>query len=200
MKPEIDPLIIKHAAIRARLLVTSAGFPLDTVDDLEQELMMDCLRRETKYDCSRGDWEGFVRAIMRNHSTVLIARRLRRIKHEVLAEDIFDQLPDREGSSIENFAHIDPTRGLDLSIDIQRVLNGLPSHLQELAWLLADSSIKQICESTGRSRSWVYQMIHQLRDAFAASGLRRSCMVEQLYECNHRCPAKDRTNFAAAWA
>ena len=179
MKPEIDPLIIKHAAIRARLLVTTARFPVDMVDDLQQELMMDCLRRETKYDSSRGHWEGFVRAIMRNHSTVLIARRSRRIKHEVLADDHFDQSLDGKALSAEFAMHHDPTRTLDLSLDIQRVLKGLPLHLQVLAWLLSNSSIKQICDSTGRSRSWVYQMIHQLRDAFAASGLRSTNSVVQ---------------------
>jgi hypothetical protein len=65
--------------------------------------------------------------------------------------------------------------GLQMSIDVQRVLNGLPPQLQNLALLLSELPMLEAGAKTGKSRSRVYQMTRQLRDAFARAGLRPRC-------------------------
>ena len=165
------PYIPEHASLRARLLVATAGFPISMIDDARQDLVIDCLRRAPKFDNTRGDWEGFVRGVMRNHTTVLIARRSRRIQYEVLAGDLRAHDSDDPGYVFDLELMYDPTRDLQLAIDTQRVLRQLPVHLQDLASMLVDTPINQICTATKRSRSWVYQMIRQLRGAFNEFGL-----------------------------
>jgi len=174
----VDPYILQQASCRASLLVSTAGFRPDDWEDLRQELVLDCLRRSPKFDPSRGDWQGFIRGVVRNHATVLATRRHRSVQQEVLAEDLShgevetaDDPPDplRGGHKHEIEA------GLQMSIDVQRVLNGLPPQLQNLALLLSELPMLEAGAKTGKSRSRVYQMTRQLRDAFARAGLRPLC-------------------------
>jgi hypothetical protein len=62
-----------------------------------------------------------------------------------------------------------------MNLDIERVLKGLPSQLQRLALLLSELPVLEVCAKTGKSRSRVYQMTRQLRDAFARAGFRPRC-------------------------
>jgi RNA polymerase sigma-70 factor (ECF subfamily) len=174
----VDPYILQQASCRASLLVATAGFRSDDWEDLRQEMVLDCLRRSPKFDPSRGNWQGFVRGVVRNHATVLATRRHRSVQREVLAED----LPHREVDTADDPVNPLGTgckheieAGLQMSIDVQRVLNGLPPQLQNLALLLSELPMLEAGAETGKSRSRVYQMTRQLRDAFARAGLRPLC-------------------------
>jgi hypothetical protein len=100
------------------------------------------------------------------------------VQREVLAED----LPHREVEMADDPVNPLGTgcrheieAGLQMSIDVQRVLNGLPPQLQNLALLLSELPMLEAGAKTGKSRSRVYQMTRQLRDAFARAGLRPLC-------------------------
>jgi RNA polymerase sigma-70 factor (ECF subfamily) len=175
VSPDHASFAIRQASIRASLLVATAGFRSDDWEDLRQEMILDCLRRSPKFDPSRGDWQGFVRGVIRNHATVLVTRRHRSLQREVLAEDLSYKEPrtadDRADHLGAGHKHeIEP--GLQMSIDVQRVLSGLPPQLQNLARLLSESPMLEAGAKTGKSRSRVYQMTRQLRDAFVRAGFR----------------------------
>jgi RNA polymerase sigma-70 factor (ECF subfamily) len=170
-----DPYIVEQASCQASLLVGTAGFRSDDWDDLRQEMVLDCLRRSPKFDPARGAWRGFVRGVMRNHATVLVTRRHRAAQREVLAADLccdelraesdpIDRLDGARKQEIEAELH--------LNIDVERVLQTLPSPLQRLALLLSELPVLEVCARTGKSRSRVYQMTRQLRDAFVRAGFR----------------------------
>jgi len=172
MNATAESYIIGQASLRARLLCATAGFRPDEIDDARQELLLDYLRRLPKFDSGRGDWDGFVRGVMRNQTAVLVARRHRRVRHEVLAGDLGDS--ESEGPDGEVFGdgcRRDEWAGLDASIDVRRVVRRLPGHLQTLAYLLTESSISEIILATGRSRSTIYKLRRQLREAFVRAGL-----------------------------
>jgi RNA polymerase sigma-70 factor (ECF subfamily) len=164
-----DPYILQQASIQASLMVATAGFRQHDFEDLRQEMVLDCLRRSPKFDPSRGDWRGFVRGVVRNHATVLVTRMHRSVRREVLAEDLESDVPgDGLGASHQH----EIEAGLQMSLDVERVLSGLPPQLQNLALLLTDLPMLEAGEKTGKSRSRVYQMTRQLREAFARAGLR----------------------------
>ncbi|HLN02062.1 MAG TPA: hypothetical protein VK335_22420 [Bryobacteraceae bacterium] len=172
-----DPYILQQASCRASLLVTTAGFRSDDWEDLRQEMVLDCLRRSPKFDPSRGDWQGFVRGVVRNHATVLVTRRHRRVQREVLAEDLSRQEPGTANDPADPLGagHKHEIEAeLQMSIDVQRVLNGLPPQLQNLALLLSELPMLEAGAKTGKSRSRVYQMTRQLRDAFIRAGFQPS--------------------------
>jgi DNA-directed RNA polymerase specialized sigma24 family protein len=171
MNSTLDAYAIEHASLRARRLYAMVGFQPYEIEDVRQELLLDCLRRSSKFDPTRGEWDGFVRGVMRNHATVLIARRSRIVRHEVLADDLREPESGNSNDVLEIVSRCDPTSALHLSLDVQRVLRRLPVSLQGLAALLSDTPIHEICVMTGKSRSRIYQMIRQLRDAFVQAGL-----------------------------
>jgi RNA polymerase sigma-70 factor (ECF subfamily) len=170
MNATIEPYAIEHASFRARLLILTAGFPTETVEDVRQDLLLDYLRRLPKYDGTRGDHRGFVRGVMRNHTTVLIARRSRRVRHEVLSDDLLKS-DSANSTDLLDMGGDDPTVALHLSMDVERVLRQLPYHLQNLAALVSYMPIAEICDTLGKSRSRIYQMIRELRNVFSGAGL-----------------------------
>jgi RNA polymerase sigma-70 factor (ECF subfamily) len=177
MRP-FDHYVVQQASCRASLLVATAGFRSDDWEDLRQEMVLDCLRRSPKFDPSRGDWQGFVRGVVRNHATVLVVRRHRSVQREVFAEDISHNDAGRAGDPADRLAaghKHEIEAGLEMTIDVQRVLNGLPRQLQNLALLLSELPMLEAGAKTGKSRSRVYQMTLQLRDAFVQAGFRPGC-------------------------
>src|SRR5689334_11829415 len=95
----LDTFALRHTSYRARVLAASGGFRRDEWEDLSQEMLLDLLRRFPKFDAARGDWQGFIRGVVRNHASVLLARRRRRAL-EVLAGDVITEDTDA-GDAIE---------------------------------------------------------------------------------------------------
>lgn len=169
----VDPYIFQQASCRASLLVASGGFRSDDWEDLKQEMVLDVLRRSPKFDPARGDWQGFVRGVVRNHAAVLVMRARRRAP-EILSEDLMN----REGANnADSLDVLDkrPSPGvvdaLHLSLDVRRVVESLPTKLQSLAVLLGHMPVQDVCQHAGKSRSRVYQMTRQIREAFLRAGL-----------------------------
>lgn len=168
----VDPYIFQQASCRASLLVASAGFRPDDWEDLKQEMVLDVVRRAPKFDPARGDWQGFVRGVVRHHAAVLVVREHRRAP-EILSEDLMNREGASDVDSLD-ILHERPASGavdaLHLSIDVRRVVASLPAHLQALAVLLVRMPVQDVCRHTGKSRSRVYQMTRQIREAFLRAG------------------------------
>jgi RNA polymerase sigma factor (sigma-70 family) len=191
MTRQAESYAIAHASLRARLLCTTAGFSWNEMDDARQDLLLDYLRRLPKFDGGRGDRDAFVRGVMRNHATVLAKRRHRIARREVLADDLprTDERSESDLSEILDGLHqheIEPA--LQISIDVKRVLDGLPDRLHRLARLLSELSVLEACLAIGKSRSTVYQMMRQIRAAFIHAGLepRGVSSTEAASECQRR--------------
>ena len=169
----VDAFALRQASCRARLLAASGGFRRDEWEDLRQEMLLDLLRRVPKFDATRGDWQGFVRGVTRNHSTVLVTRHRRRAR-EVLGEDLVDREESGGGdpmATLQKHRCSYAVAELNLRLDVHRVVAGLPPRLRRLALLLAQMPVKDVCERMGKSRSRVYQMTLQIREAFVGAGL-----------------------------
>ena len=188
MTGHADSYAMAQASLRARLLCTTSEFRWDEMDDARQDLLLDYLRRSPKFDSARGDQDGFIRGVMRNHATVLATRRHRTARREVLADDLPRNEGRNETDPLEILAglhghEIEPA--VQMRIDVGRVLSGLPYQLQRLARLLSELSVLDVCAKTGKSRSRVYKMIRQLRDAFTQAGFRPRCPWKSVVR---RCP------------
>lgn len=168
----IDAFALQQASCHASLLVASAGFKAADWEDLKHDILLDLLRRAPKFNSLRGDWQGFVRGVTRNQSTVLIGRHRRRA-WEVLAGDLTDCENGDPIATVENLRSPDAFADLRLRLDVRSVLAGLPPQLRSLALLLAEMSVKEVCKHMGKSRSRVYQMTLQVREAFVRAGFGR---------------------------
>lgn len=171
MNLDYTSVAIRQASIQASLLVATAGFDADEWADLRQEIILDLLRRAPKFDLTRGDWTGFVRVVARNRATVLV-RRKRRRPREIRSEDLVNQEQASVADLLDILDHR-PRVGVDvlhLSLDVRRVVENLPTQLQSLAVLLSQMPVRDVCRHTGRSRSRVYQLTRQIREAFLRAG------------------------------
>src|SRR5579884_1714713 len=83
---DFTPYLLQQTALRASLLQAHFGFAADDWDDLRQELALDCLRRLPRFDSSRGNWKGFVRGVVRNHTCVLASRQIHRRRFQSLED------------------------------------------------------------------------------------------------------------------
>jgi RNA polymerase sigma-70 factor (ECF subfamily) len=171
VNPDCQAFLVRQAAIQASLLVASRSFGSCDWADLRQEIILDLLRRSPKFDESRGDWRCFVRGIARNHASVLIVRK-RRPPTEVSFDDLHGDAVSgrREVPDFPDQRQAETANALHLSVDVERVIEGLPPRLRSLAHLLTQMSVTEVCTHMGKSRSRVYQMTRQLRDAFVRAG------------------------------
>lgn len=171
--PGAYELIIRQATWRATRLVRAGYFKRDDLDDLRQDLALDCIRRAPKFNRTRGGWQTFLRIVMRNRSVALIARERYRASREVLTWDLRRRNELYEEDSPDPFADVSGQKSgisLESKLDIRRVLVGLPAQLLSLSRLLAQMPVTEACQHTGKSRATVHRMTMQIRAAFLAAG------------------------------
>ena len=173
-QPDFVPYLLQQTALRASLLQTSFGFAADDWDDLRQDLALDCLRRLPRFDASRGNWKGFVHGVVRNHACVLASRQARRPELQCLAEDDAgsDSAEDVSRCDVHFVVADDLCPALELSLDMRRVLDGLPEELRSVAQCLAEMPVYAVRQVTGLSLSELNRKIARIRAAFVAAGLR----------------------------
>ena len=164
---DLTPYLLQQAALRASLLQTRFGFGAADWADLRQDLALDCLRRLPRFDGSRGNWQGFVRGIVRNHACILASRQIRRWQFEPLGEDDGSEPLD---GKIYDASAADFRPVLELGLDTERVLAGLPEDLQSIARYLAEMPVSAVRLKTGLTLSEINRRIRRIRAAFVAAG------------------------------
>ena len=168
---EFTPYLLRQAGLRASLLQSSFGFAAGDWDDLRQDLALDCLGRLPRFDASRGDWKGFVRGVVRNQACVLASRRAHGREFQPLDTGTETGRPDDGRSTKANYVPAEDLRPLlELSLDTERVLAGLPEELRTITRYLAEMPMSAVRRKTGLSLAQVNRRIRRIRAAFTAAG------------------------------
>lgn len=170
---ELTPYLLKQTAMRASLLQASFGFAADDWDDLRQDLALDCLRRLPRFDASRGSWQGFVHGVVRHHACVLASRQIGH-RQFVPLEPAANSDAAEDAIAIETCEQLsdDFWPPVELGLDAQRVLAGLPEELRSVAYCVAEMPVSAVCRRTGLKRSQINARIRRIRAAFTAAGFR----------------------------
>jgi RNA polymerase sigma-70 factor (ECF subfamily) len=164
----IDPFVLQQAEIRASRIVGTTGYTPDDWEDLRQELLLDYVRRQPRFDPARGHQRGFAFGIVRHHAAKL-ARARNRARTVSELPDVHPAPCACATPSLETELH--------LRIDVEKVLSRLPEHLRTLAVQLTEMSPREVCLESGRSRSCIYRWIAELRRAFLAAGITPACLA-----------------------
>ena len=137
----IDPYAAGLIRFKARQLVGQAGFTASDRDDLEQELILDLLRRLPKYDPKRAQRNTFIaRVVEHKVATLIEAQRAGIRDYRRCRCSLNDRFEDEDGRSVERVDTFDqedyllrtgtqsrPSDELSaLAIDVTAVLEGLP--------------------------------------------------------------------------
>ena len=173
---------------KARQLVGTAGFNEDDVEDIEQELALDLLRRLPKFDPSRATHNTFVARLVERKISNLIRYRtteVRDFRREACSLnddiDVGEDEPMQRLATISQDEHdlsrgkhrLPATERQDLQRDLTAVLAELPSGLQQAAKMLMTMSIAQVARTLGVPRSTFYGThLAPLRRALETRGFR----------------------------
>ena len=183
----IDPYAVQLIKYKARQLVGQAGFTVSDRDDLEQELVLDLLRRLPKFDSERAQLNTFIARVVEHRIATLIEARKAGIRdYRRCPFSLNDRFEDEEGRSVERVDTLDQedyllrtgaqSRPADelsaLTIDVAAVLERLPLELRELCRRLKAESVTEISRDTGVPRGTIYESIKKLREIFEDARLK----------------------------
>jgi RNA polymerase sigma-70 factor (ECF subfamily) len=183
----IDPYAARLIKHKARQLVGKAGHTWDDVEDIEQDLTLDVLRRLSKYKPDRSQLNTFVALVVEHRIASLIAARKARMRdYRLCCCSLNDYLENEDGDTVERIETVDQedyfrrtgrlsrtaTELGDLALDIREVAGRLPPKLRELCRLLQTDTITKISRDTGVPRTTLYEGIKKLRAFFEDAGLR----------------------------
>lgn len=177
--------VIRHKAWQ---LIGKYGFTLDDYNDLQQEMMLDLLRRVGKYDPDKAALSTFVaRIVDRKISTLIRHQRQEKRDYRRQVCPLDAQIEDQDGQARgldeilsqdaydeEVGRHDRPeSERRDLRFDLTLVLDELPDDLRQLASRLQTRTVAEIARELGVPRSTLYEKgIARLRKIFEDKGLR----------------------------
>ena len=183
----IDPYAAGLIRFKTRQLVGQAGFTASDRDDLEQELILDLLRRLPKYNPKRAQLNTFIARVVEHRVATLIEAQKAGIRdYRRCRCSLNDRFEDEDGRSVERAETFDqedyllrtgaqsrPSDELSaLAIDVTAVLEGLPPELRNLCRGLKAKTVTEISRDTGVPRGTIYESIKKLREIFEDAGLK----------------------------
>lgn len=164
---------VRHHARRASTRL--AGMELE---DVEQELMLHAHRRLNAYDPARADLSTFCDRVLSNfvRNLVKAAGAMSRgggFSTRSLDDPTFGPDGEMVANAVGSGGSTDPAwcEQVDLRQDLDRVLHGLPQHLQDCCGWLTTGTVTEASRRSGLARGSLYSRIATLKRAFIAAGL-----------------------------
>lgn len=171
--------------LTAHALVRRGALPQQDREDVEQELMVDLLRRLPRFDAGRATYRTFVaRIVAHGAARLLAASRSENSNGRRAALSLSDQVSNGEGETVERWqtldegvgrrrsgGGVDPELLRDLRLDVADVLVGLPPEMRGLCERLLRDSVRSVARSTGTSHPTLLRRIRPIRAAFESAGL-----------------------------
>lgn len=184
--PGVDEYAVRLIRFKARQLVGRAGFTESDREDLEQEMVIDLLRRIPKFDPARAKRETFITRIVEHKVCTLIeAQKAAMRDYRMRRASLHDEIDDEDGGRVERWQTLDQETYLqrtgvadrgeaeqrDLRIDLEAALADLPPALRHLCEKLARLTVTDVSHATGVPRSTLYDSMKQIRARFERAGL-----------------------------
>lgn len=182
----IDAYTVRLITFKAKQLSAHPGFSHADREELEQELLLDLLLRQPKYDPGRAQNSTFVARVVEHRAATLIEERKAGLRdYRLQAFSLNDHIEDEDGGCCERSETFDQDDYLlrtgrqsrssielrDLGIDVRSVIDQLPPKLRDLCQRLMRDSITDVSRETGIPRSTLYGVIDKVRVAFKDAGL-----------------------------
>lgn len=178
----VSPRVVRNIRYQASRLARSGRLPGMDKSDIEQDLMLDLLQRQPKFDAARSSFDTFADRVIKHRVATLMAptSRLRAERsmvsldlpaaaNEEYAPTLAEVLPESAGL----FAHdgLPSETAVGLVRDVQRFLSNLSPVLKRYAGVLAADNVSTAARDAGLHRSTIYERLSQLRSSATAAGL-----------------------------
>ena len=162
---------------KAQELVGKGGFTESDVEDIEQELRLQLLKRLPQFDPEKGEKKAFIRWLIDVRATSLLRRRMAEKRDSRRESFSLNEIAvDPEGHPAERSSFLEGNVGpndeqRDLSIDLAKALEQLPPGLHTLWHERMVSTPTEIAEKYGVHRKTVWTWIRQLRAELRRRGI-----------------------------
>ena len=182
----LDEYAVKLIRHKARQLVGRAGFVEADRHDLEQELVLDLLRRLPRFDPTLAKRETFIARLVEHQVATLVESQKAGIRdYRRCAGSLDERREEPDGTSADGPPVLDQDEYLRetvaasrrdeelhaLRLDLEKVLAELPVDLRALCARLQASSVSDVSRETGVPRGTVYEAIRRLRTRFERADL-----------------------------
>jgi len=169
--------VLGRASRKANQLIGNGTFKRSDREDLQQELLLDCWQRQSKYDAFRSSPHTFFSHLVDHKGADLQAAtraQKRRVHQLTLALDDTRETDTPPVETNSALTSMDDTQVVELGIDITRALRMLPTEYAILARSLAEcSTVAKAARKLGISRASAYRRIRYIRVVFRLRGLHR---------------------------
>jgi RNA polymerase sigma-70 factor (ECF subfamily) len=182
----LDENAVKLIRHKARQLVGRAGLVAADRDDLEQDMVMDLLRRLPRFDPAKAKRETFIARIVEHRVATIIETQKAGLRDYRCNAGSLDERRADEGGGTGDMPPVldqDSYRRetleaarqdedlRDLRRDMAMVVEDLPSDLRELCRRLLTSTVSEVSRETGVPRGTIYESVQKLRSRFEKAGL-----------------------------
>jgi DNA-directed RNA polymerase specialized sigma24 family protein len=175
----ISPRVIRNIKYKAAKLARSGTLPGIDKEDIEQELMLDLLRRKGRFDPDRASFETFADRVVTNRVASLTAstHKLRAERITISLDFVVANDDEEDGASlIDKLDDLKNPFALDelkigLARDVARFIGDLPPVLQRYVAILAADNVCEAAREAGLHRSTIYERKEQIRQAAEDWGL-----------------------------
>lgn len=169
----------------AQTLVDEGFYQEHDLDDVVQDLTLHLLEQADQYDPTRARWTTFVRTVVEHQAISMRRHRSAQCRSKLVASlDV--KVRDSDGQAVplgtmiseEEYAegkghqHRDRFDEVDVSEDVQAMIENLSPEMQEVCELLKTQSVAATARQLGIPRSTLLNRLQSLRDQFEDAGLR----------------------------
>lgn len=177
-----SPRVVRNIRYQASRLARSGRLPGMDKSDIEQDLMLDLLQRQKKFDPGRASFDTFADRVVAHRVATLMAPTSRlRAERSMVSLDLPASANDEDAPTLAEvlpesaglFANdnLPPETAAGLVRDVQRFLSNLSPVLRRYAGVLAADNVSTAARDAGLHRSTIYERLSQLRSSATAAGL-----------------------------
>jgi RNA polymerase sigma factor (sigma-70 family) len=178
-------------------LIGKAGFRRQDREDLEQDFLVDLLRRLESFNPKRSPRRHFVMLVVKHYASSLLRKRHARKRdyRKVISlhtpvnsgdgtvNELAQTISQEEYDQKHGRAESDREEMVELATDVRDRLNTLSAEDQSLAGLLTMHSVSEVAEILRLHRSTVSYRVRRLRPRFRGIQMENSSS-----ECSSSCP------------
>lgn len=178
----VEEYAVTKVRFHARQLARTGLFPSQDAEDIEQDLMLDLLRRLDDFDPGRASRNTFIARVVENAVATLLEaakaeKRGSQFRHDSLDAPLGDQGSVTLGDITPADAGLWSVHGLrwneaaELRHDLARVLDRLPRRLSSLCARLSIGTVTEVSRETGIPRPTIYDALAEIREELLAAGI-----------------------------
>jgi RNA polymerase sigma-70 factor (ECF subfamily) len=146
------------------------GFAADEADDLRQELSLHLLKQWPAYDETKGKPTTFIANVIDAKVCDMLRTQQSRIPEVELTDSLMDEAERGTLDGIRGQPAVNDFEQVDLRLDCDAVLAGLPSELRQIAELLKEISVAAAARELGIPKTTLWRRVDVLRTHFEAAG------------------------------